>query len=59
MGAVHIRSRTFTYHKKLLIFDYALLIFMNCPQCADIRLFIADFLGHFSVANGRALYYNK
>ena len=59
MGAVHIRSCTFTYHKKLLIFDYALLIFMNCPQCADIRLFIADFLGHFSVANGGALYYNK
>ncbi|GAB6115568.1 hypothetical protein JCM30795_17750 [Agathobaculum butyriciproducens] len=59
MGAVHIRSRTFTYHKKLLIFDYALLIFMNCPQCADNQSFIANFLGHFSVANGRALYYNK
>ena len=54
-----IHRYAFTYHKKLLIFDYALLIFMNCPQCADIRLFIADFLGHFSVANGRALYYNK
>ena len=45
--------------KKLLIFDYALLIFMDCPQCADNQSFIADFLGHFSVANGRALYYNK
>ena len=57
-GIAVIHRYAFTYHKKLLIFDYALLIFMNCPQCADNQSFIANFLGHFSVANGRALYYN-
>ena len=47
MGAVHIRSRTFTYHKKLLIFDYALLHFHELSTMCRQSFIHCGFFGTF------------